>query len=271
MKYNFKKALVACGSLMMLAACSENTWNNDSLDGFKRPDLNAPDGSVVVDYTLTAADYKALATKVGANITMATEAGELNALKAVGAQGYFTDVITAAKYVPAWMDSVAGLKGYPFAPLRDKATVVLAYRVAEQQPAEVTDIVSAPEYTVSEADYKAAYGSDENYAESFSPSYPASKYVPDFLASQYPEAKSGDFVYVKYNYSNLDPVFGGSGTGPVEDPEPDVNALTVDETYAFNGVFTGLCSQGAIITTSTGTAYVYDRNNVKWSQYALGD
>ncbi len=35
MKYNIFKSLLACGALMAFASCSENSWNEDYLDGFE--------------------------------------------------------------------------------------------------------------------------------------------------------------------------------------------------------------------------------------------
>ena len=41
--------------------------------------------------------------------------------------------------------------------------------------------------------------SEEDYVNSFSPSKPASKYIPNILSSEYPDAVKGEYVIVNYN------------------------------------------------------------------------
>lgn len=73
MKLNILKGLLACGILLSASACDENSWNDKYLDGFEAPDLNAPDGKVVISYTLTATDYRNIA-KMEANVAKAKAA-----------------------------------------------------------------------------------------------------------------------------------------------------------------------------------------------------
>ena len=55
--------------MLALAACDYNSWNEDYLDGFETPDNT---DVKTVEYTLTAADYAAVA----ANKTNAALAGD---------------------------------------------------------------------------------------------------------------------------------------------------------------------------------------------------
>lgn len=269
MKFNILKGFLACGILFSMAACDENTWNEDNLDGFEVPDLNGGGASQVIQYTLTSSDYSSIA-KNSDNIALASETGKLDQLTAVGTLGYFSEAIQPRDYVPAWLNAVQSNNKYPFYMLNNKATIQLYYKVAENMPDELVKIETAPKYEVTEADYQAVYESDENYALSFAPSYQPEKFVPGFLAAAYPDAKANDFVYVGYNYSNQDPVFGGSTGGDTpEDPEPDINSLVMGESYVLHGQLMAVCKQGAAFTTSTGTILLYNRN-IDWSTIAVG-
>ena len=158
MRLNILKGLLGCCILLSASACDENSWNDKYLDGFEAPDLNAPDGSVVINYTLTSNDYKNIAN-MKANVAKATADGVLPQLQAVGTQGYFTESIQPSDYIPAWIDSVKSVIGYPFYNLGLKATVRIDVKTSEDQPAEVTSIETSPTYEVTDADYQEVYGS----------------------------------------------------------------------------------------------------------------
>ena len=99
MKKHILNTLLLGGCALVLAGCSENSWNN-GLDGFEE---NTPITDVqTIEYTLTDADYSNLAANT-TNIAIAKEADLSNELKAVGTQRYFTDQITARQYVPAFL------------------------------------------------------------------------------------------------------------------------------------------------------------------------
>ena len=69
MKNHIAKSLIAGAAVLALAACDYNSWNEDYLDGFETPDNT---DVKTVEYTLTAADYAAVA----ANKTNAALAGD---------------------------------------------------------------------------------------------------------------------------------------------------------------------------------------------------
>lgn len=74
--YIFNSA-IAAGLVLSLASCGENTWNDKYLDGFEGGvDYNKP-SRVEGEYTLTAADYKAISKAILATgeLTAAEEAG----------------------------------------------------------------------------------------------------------------------------------------------------------------------------------------------------
>lgn len=269
MKYNIFKSLLACGALMAFASCSENSWNDEYLDGFETPSVYPDKQSA--QYELLAKDYKTIAS-LQENIDKATAAGVLDQLEAVGANGYFNDAISAAEYLPAFLNSVKANTNYPLYYLNPKSSLTVIYKSGAAQPAEVTDIEKAPAYIVSTADYQTVWDSDEDYAESFAPSRLPAKFVPDMLAAAYPAAKAGDFAYVTYNMSTQDPVFGGGAPEvPPFEQSSVAGTVELDKNYTINGIVTGLCAQGMMVTDLSGTVFVYQGSSFDLASYTLND
>ncbi len=269
MKYNIFKSLLACGALMAFASCSENSWNEDYLDGFETPSVYLDKQSA--KYELVAKDYKAIAS-LQENIDKATAAGVLAELEAVGANGYFNDAISPAEYLPPFLNSVKANTNYPLYYLNPKSSLIVTFKSGAAQPAEVTDIEKAPAYTVSTADYQAVWGSDEDYAESFSPSRQPAKFVPDMLDAAYPAATDGAFAYVTYNMASQDPVFGGSAPEvPPFEMTNVVSSIELTKSYTVKGEVTGLCAQGMMVTDLSGTIFVYKGSEFDLASYAIGD
>ena len=90
MKIN--KWLYVSAALLMLAGCDDD-WNEDKLDGFKRPDVTDIKN---IEYTLTDADYKSIAGNK-TNKALAEAEGMADQLAKLTNNKYFTDEITAAK------------------------------------------------------------------------------------------------------------------------------------------------------------------------------
>ena len=202
MKKNILNTLLLGACVVSLTACDDNSWN-DNLDGF---DGNTPITEVkTIDYTLTDADYSAIA-KNSTNIALAGE--ELaNALKAVGNQHYFTPEIQAKDYIPAFLGSTS----FPYFILDDGSSVKVTYNITENLPVEVSAIAAAMEYNVTTDNYKSVWGSDDDYIAAFAPSHSAEKSIPGILTSQYPEAQAGQYAIVNYKASYQEPVFGNAG------------------------------------------------------------
>lgn len=81
----------------------------------------------------------------------------LDQLEAVGANGYFNDAISAAEYLPAFLNSVKANTNYPLYYLNPKSSLTVIYKSGAAQAAEVTDIEKAPAYIVSTADYQTVW------------------------------------------------------------------------------------------------------------------
>ena len=188
--------------VLALTGCSENAWN-DKLDGFKEPSVY--DKTENIDYTLTAADYKTIASN-STNKSLAAEAGEEAALAAIGTNGYFSSAAEARKYLPAFISN----SSFPYFTLNNGSSVKITYDLVTNQPEEVLAInAGVKNYTVSEADYQEAWGSEENYVNAFAPITPADASIPSILKAQYPDAVKGDYAVVAYAMSATNPVFGG--------------------------------------------------------------
>ncbi len=260
MKTYIKNSLLICAIALGFVSCGENSWN-DKLDGF----TGGPNFSEIksIDYTLTAKDYENLANN-STNVAMAKGADVSDALKAVGNLGYFNNEILPADYVPAFLKD----PDFQYFTLNEGSAINLTYKIAKDLPEEMKGMNAAGTYTVSKADYQAAYGSEENYAESFSPLAPASANIPRLLKTAFPDAVNGNYAVVNYNDSETSPVFG---TVPGDDFEmSDVikDAKAGDE-LKVNGVVTGICARGFILTDAGGSILYYNTNYD--GSYAIGD
>ena len=71
MKINIRHLLMAGGVMLLMASCSENSWNNHYLDGFEEG--HTATDVQTLSYTLTDADYEYLAVN-SANKALAEEA-----------------------------------------------------------------------------------------------------------------------------------------------------------------------------------------------------
>lgn len=238
MRTNINKALLLPACLLALTACNENSWNDDYLDGFEVPEITQKEN---VEYTLTTADYKAIAS----NSTNKDMAGTTlaNALAAVGTQCCFTDSAPAETFVPAFLNTT----GWPYYALSNGSAVRLTYNVAAELPAEVVAINAAKAYTVSGDNYRNdVWESDDNFINAFAPVKPASKNIPTILTAEYPAAVQGDYVVVSYSESATNPVFGnvGGDTPQPENPYDFKPATKVEagRTYMFYVASAGLCA-----------------------------
>ncbi len=258
MKTNISKYMAAATMAAMLASCGENTWNNQ-LDGFE----GGADNSQVetVSYALTAEDY-ARAADNRFNKALATRQGVSDELAAVKTQHYFTNKVPAAEYIPNLLkDSLFAYYG-----LSNGSAINLTYnQIGQDLPETLTGINAAKSYTVSESDYQEAYGSDEDYATSFAPSYPASAYLSSILSGEFEDAQNGDYVLVSYNQSDVDPNFDSK----FEYSSVISNSLTQGTEVEVNGIVTATCTRGFILTDNGGSILVYGSDYVAGT-YSVG-
>ncbi|MDE6652755.1 MAG: hypothetical protein K2K08_10210 [Paramuribaculum sp.] len=262
MKHYIYNALAACGCIAALTACDENSWNDNELKGFEVPEITDVQ---TVEYTLTEADYAAIAS----NSTNKKLAGENTAaLSAVGTKQCFSELIPAKDYVPAFLASTS----FPYFTLSNGSYIKLTYNTQVGAPAEVTEIEAAAKYIVSDNEYQEVWGSENDYVAAFAPSHTAEKELPAILTKAYPDAEAGDYVIVNYQTSQTDPVF----TAAPEPEEPEFtlsNSLTGSpakgDDITINGYVVATSTQGPVVADAAGTMFIYSPTNN--SDLKIGD
>ena len=262
MKNHIAKSLIAGAAVLALAACDYNSWNEDYLDGFETPDNT---DVKTVEYTLTAADYAAVA----ANKTNAALAGDAlkDQLANVGKLHRFTDEIPAADYMPAFLASTS----FPYFSLSDGSAVKLTFNVADALPEELEKLNATEAYTLTTEDYQTIWDSEEDYADALAPSHTPEVAIPAVLAGKYPDAELGDYVVVNYNWSETDPVFNAQPTpDPGFEPTAVLGSLEMDQTVTVRGWITGVCERGYIVTDASGSVFAYYGGGIDIATYPIG-
>jgi hypothetical protein len=246
------KSFVAVAVASSLAGCDENAWNND-LKGFEDKNNEAVTNSQSIEYTLTDADYSAIASN-STNIALAGTENKA-ALTAVGTRKAFSEQIKAADYMPAFLNS----SSFSYFTLTDGSAVKLTYKVAEGLSEEVDLAAAAQTYTVTDADYQTVWDSDDNYISSFAPSHAATKYIPSLLAKADLDLGVSPYCLVTYNSSEQEPVFGnvGGNETPAFEPTSVISGVELNGSYTIKGVVTGICSMGYMLTDNSGSIFVY--------------
>jgi len=265
MKQYIIKPMLAAAAVLALAACDDNSWNEDYLDGFTTPDINTEDVKTV-EYTLTDADYAAIA----ANSTNKALAGDelKDELANVGKLHRFTEAITAEEYLPAFLGST----NFAYFSLSNGSAVKITYNTADALPEELEKLNATKDYTFTDEDYQAIYGSDEDYAPALSPSNSPAQAIPSVLAERFPDAQQGDYVVVNYNYSNTDPVFGGGDTPdvPAFEPTEALNGIDTGDVITIRGWITGVCERGYVITDNSGSIFLYNGGGIDAAAHPVG-
>lgn len=260
---------IALGVSVALAftACDENSWNDDHLKGFESgPDNNRTEN---VAYTLTAADYAALAS----NAEAVKAAGEESAaaLTAIGANQCFATAEEAIRYIPYLL----GSPDFPYFSLANGSSIKLTYNVAGSLPGEVTAINTSMESaTISEDQYKELWGSRQRYVTAFTPEKAPDKYIPGFLSDMYEDPAEGQFVMVTYNYSAEEPDFDAPAAAPRRaDAQLSsvIGSMKTGDEVTVKGVVTGICNRGFILTDNSGSVLCYQASGFNTDDVAIGD
>lgn len=212
MKISVKNICFALGATAIMASCGENSWN-DKLDGFEAG-VNY-DTPIEGEFTMSGTDYSAVASNSD-NKALAEAAGASNALKAVGNNALFSAEIPAKEYLPAFLASSSA--PYFLAPEGSKVNVT--FNETGLTDPIIAQVAGASKYTVSKADYKMAWNSDEDFIEAFAPMTTAADCLPEILKTAYADATDGQYVVVTYSEANDNPIFTQVGGGPLNYSEP---------------------------------------------------
>ncbi|MDE6282958.1 MAG: hypothetical protein K2L97_03090 [Muribaculaceae bacterium] len=267
MKKTIYLPLLAIGAMAALTGCDENSWN-DKLDGFDAS-FN-PTEVKSIELTLTDADYAAIASnKVNKEIAEKNDAAQ--ALAALSGNKYFTDKITAAEYVPAFLSSTA-----PYMMYTDGSSIRLTYNVSVGLPAEVTESAGAWNLSVGEDFYKdKVWESDDNYIVGFAPEKPASRYLPAAIQESVGNlAQEGQYAIISYYESEQNPIFGNVGGGDEPDPgftlSSVISEILAGDDVVIDGVVGGACTCGFVLTDLSGTIFVYMGSGFDPATYPIG-
>lgn len=253
-------ALVTVVALTALG-CQTDYFNETYLPGY---DNNGEITNVQeMEITLSEDDYSAIA-KNSANKAIAEAAGEeaIAALSAIGKNNYFASQDEAATYVPGWLAA-----SYPT--YDNGSLALITYTMALDIPQEVQSMNAATEYTLTEDDYKAIWGSEEEYATALTPK------TVNKLKTVIPvadDAREGEYVVVTYNYSDQEPAQEEPET-PENPDQPEapkyssvLGSALLDDAVEVKGYVSAVSTQGPIITDATGSILLY-----KGADLAIGD
>lgn len=258
MKYNIFNGLIACGAIVALTSCSENSWNNEYLDDFKAPDVYPT--VETVSYQFTADDFKTI-SGLSAALTQAQADGFTKSqLEAWGKLGYFTNDFPANKYLPIYFES----SSFPYFAANNGSTVTATYREQAATNPVISAIYKGKVYNVNNENYQSAWNDPDKFAYTFSPMKSPSRSLPTILAGAYPDAAEGDYVLVNYNYSSENPDFSS-----VTAATP-INEVKVRSEYTIKGQISAICNQGYILSDATGSLLVYYGSSFVADDYKVG-
>lgn len=230
-----KSLLISISALLLLFGCDYNDKYFDGLD-----EASQPQDVFTKQYTLLESDYKTIADNK-TNIALATTEGISTQLKNLTTDKFFTEVLDAKKFIPAFL-----LSKYVAADNGSVVKVTYNYRgdIKEHFP----ELNATTIYTLSASDYQSAWGTDSKL-NFFTPSKPAANYLPAILTGNKGNAAKGDIVVASCNVSEKEPADVTSafsedfeaGTANT-DIEGDWSNITVTGTYkwqtkSYNGKY----------------------------------
>lgn len=237
-------------------SCQTDYFNEHYLPGY---DNNGEITDVQeIALTFTDDDYSAI-SKNADNKAIAEAAGEdaVAALAAIGKNHYFANADEVAAYVPAYLAAA-----YPT--VDNGSLAMVTYTMAVDVPEDVIMMNAATEYTLTEEDYKAIWGSEEDYAMAVTPQ------TINKLKSVLPisdDARDGEYVVVTYNYSAEEPAKDEPETPEVPEGYTSVlGSAVLNDVVEVRGYISAISAQGPILTDNGGSILLYKTTDV-----ALGD
>ena len=180
---------------LLLAACNPLDDVYQQLDDVLEPYRED------IEYTLTEADYAAAST---AALKLATNKADSAAAKRIKSEQAFNATYGPENLVPAQL-------GTNFKALNKKSSAKVTYNMKLENLGYIDTLLSQLKryaYTITDADYSTVGGAVAN-VDYFVPSMPAAEHIPTLLADSLKSAKKGDYAYVSYKQSNLEPASGG--------------------------------------------------------------
>lgn len=201
MKIN--KLFIYATAMLTLASCNDE-WNEDKLDGFGNFEVT---DIKKLEYTLTDADYKTIATN-STNKNIASVNEQSDALSALTNNKYFTNDLKAADYIPAFLSAI-----YPTAD--NTSSIKVTYNKLIGEPEYLTALNQGKTYELTNDDYTTVWEAKGIEAYYLTPKT-LSK-IPSILKVAKPDAKKGDVLLLNYSYSQTEPSIS-AGVTEVEVP-----------------------------------------------------
>lgn len=259
------KNFIFIAASLALVGCSENSWN-DHLDGFDVPEVGA--GTVTVDYTLTPADYKLIASNSD-NLAIAAELGQEEALAAIGANACFATDEDAQRYIPALLASASS--GLPYFTYNNGSSVNIEYALTDALPENVKAINAGTlSYKLSEQDYQNVWGSTTDFVESLTPSHAPASVLPGLLSSGL-QANEGQYAVALYNYSDAEPDFATPNPPEAFEPTSIAGKAAVGEEVSIKGYVAAIDSRGFIVADNSGAILCYQSSGFDQASVELGN
>ena len=201
-----KKIIYILASVLCLTSC-ENYFIDKNLSETEW----APTDVRTIDYTLTDADYKAIADNATNkelalqecnkdSMGVITDSTEYFALLQVGKDLAFNKKAPADLYVPAFLAA-------KFPQLSKGSMFNITYKNAEGAPEYLSTFAATTKYTLSTADYETIWGEGKGGIYYLTPATMMG------LTSVLPsEAEEGAILAVVYDYKDTEPSFGGGNS-----------------------------------------------------------
>ena len=201
-----KKIIYILASVLCLTSC-ENYFIDKNLSETEW----APTDVRTIDYTLTDADYKAIADNATNkelalqectkdSMGVITDSTEYFALLQVGKDLAFNKKAPADLYVPAFLAA-------KFPQLSKGSMFNITYKNAEGAPEYLSTFAATTKYTLSTADYETIWGEGKGGIYYLTPATVMG------LTSVLPsEAEEGAILAVVYDYKDTEPSFGGGNS-----------------------------------------------------------
>jgi hypothetical protein len=175
-------------AVALFASCNYNEEHFDGLD-----EMSRPRNAASYEYELTAADITTIVSALRANKNQEDSllANALNAGK------MFSSSIPSSRLIPYALQKL-----YYSADLGSSAKITFPYSPDRD---ETLNKLSQPSYVLNTDDYKQVWGSETDYVSALTPEKSPATQIPALLSARKPEAVSGDYAVVQYNYSAQEP------------------------------------------------------------------
>ena len=259
------KYLLGLVTLALAVGCEVNDYNEEYLDGYVPSDKVEIEDIQNIELTLQDADYAAIANNKRNKEIAKLEGEEAEkALAAVASTKSFSEAAPAEKYLPAFLSAAYDVV------LTNGSSVDVTYKKLKVGVSKnVSGVMSSKQYELTAEDYKKVWGEDNSTAY-FTPEKSAKLYLPKILKESHADAKEGDYVIAKYQYSDYEPQIGGGseGDGGEQSAYTPIKDLMKGANVTVKGHVAAAYGRGYMLADETGAVLVYLN---KANNFALGD